>query len=142
MLCADYVVTASLSCLDAFHYLGVQELSFLGLRVDALLAALTILAVGGLNYFGPTKTGALAMVVALATVALTLVIGVACVPHLRWTAIQHSPFHRGPWESWVGFTEIVLALSGVEAIANMTGIMVTPVERTARRAICRCSPRS
>jgi nucleotide-binding universal stress UspA family protein len=35
----------------------------------------------------------------------------------------------------VGFTEIVLALSGVEAIANMTGIMVTPVEKTARRSI-------
>jgi nucleotide-binding universal stress UspA family protein len=29
----------------------------------------------------------------------------------------------------------VLALSGVEAIANMTGIMVPPVERTARRSI-------
>ena len=37
--------------------------------------------------------------------------------------------------SWIGFTEIVLALSGVEAIANMTGIMVQPVEKTARKAI-------
>ena len=25
LLCADYVVTASLSCLDAFHYLGVND---------------------------------------------------------------------------------------------------------------------
>ena len=25
LLCADYVVTASLSCLDAFHYLGLQD---------------------------------------------------------------------------------------------------------------------
>ena len=25
LLCADYVVTASLSCLDAFHYLGFNE---------------------------------------------------------------------------------------------------------------------
>src|SRR5262249_13632041 len=46
-----------------------------------------------------------------------------------------SPFSRGAWDSWVGFTEIVLALSGVEAIANMTGIMVAPVEKTARKAI-------
>ena len=29
----------------------------------------------------------------------------------------------------------MLALSGVEAIANMTGIMVQPVEKTARKAI-------
>ena len=45
---------------------------------------------------------------------------------------------------------ISLALSGVEAIANMTGIMVEPVEKTARRSPrtgcalrpgcrCRCS---
>src|SRR4029079_9474178 len=68
LLCADYVVTASLSCLDAYHYLGVQELRFIGLRGAAVLAAVTILAVGWLNYFGPTKTGTAAMFVALATV--------------------------------------------------------------------------
>src|SRR5690348_8741812 len=65
LLCADYVVTASLSCLDAFHYLGIQELRLLGLRGDAVLAALTILAIGAFNYGGPTKTGTAAMVVAL-----------------------------------------------------------------------------
>src|SRR3954452_22701974 len=135
LLCADYVVTASLSCLDAFHYLWIQERRFLGMRGDAVFAALTILAVGGLNYFGPTKTGTAAMFVALATVVLTLVIGIACLPHLSVQAVMYSPFHRGGWESWVGFTEIVLALSGVEAIANMTGIMVPPVETTARKAI-------
>src|SRR3954451_9161077 len=94
LLCADYVVTASLSCLDAFHYLGIQELRFLGLRGDAVFAALTILAVGGLNYFGTTKTGAAAMFVALATVVLTLVIGIACLPHLSLRAIQYTPFRR------------------------------------------------
>src|SRR5947209_4649519 len=82
LLCADYVVTASMSCLDAFHYLGFHESRFLGLPLDAMLTAVTILAIGGLNYFGPTKTGTVAMVVALLTVALTLVIGVACLPHL------------------------------------------------------------
>ena len=46
-----------------------------------------------------------------------------------------SPFKHGVGRSWIGFTEIVLALSGVEAIANMTGIMVQPVEKTARKAI-------
>src|SRR3954447_24865482 len=80
LLCADYVVTASLSCLDAFHYLGVQE--WHGVRVDVVLAAATILAIGGLNYFGPTKVGVIAMVVALATIVLTLVIGVASLPYL------------------------------------------------------------
>ena len=143
LLCADYVVTASLSCLDAFHYLGINGISLgagwfgsKGIPLDALAAAATILIIGGLNYFGPTKTGSVAMVVALATVILTMVIGIACLPHLG-AAFQlvESPFQHGYRNSWIGFTEIVLALSGVEAIANMTGIMVQPVEKTARKAI-------
>ena len=138
LLCADYVVTASMSCLDAFHYLGFGEMTWhlagIELHIDALLTALTILAIGGLNYLGPTKTGTIAMIVALATVALTLVIGVACIPHLHTMRVT-SPFANGWARSWIGFTEIVLALSGVEAIANMTGIMVQPVEKTARKAI-------
>ena len=101
-----------------------------------MASTITIVAIGGLNYFGPTKTGALAMVVAILTVLLTMVIGVACLPHLGAAFRQvESPFKYGYVQSWIGFTEIVLALSGVEAIANMTGIMVQPVERTARRAI-------
>ena len=145
LLCADYVVTASLSCLDAFHYLGLNGYYLsgsgigtvkTGIPLDAVAATLTILAIGWLNYFGPTKTGAIAMVVALATVVLTLAIGVACLPHLGDAFRQvESPFRHGVGRSWVGFTEIVLALSGVEAIANMTGIMVQPVEKTARKAI-------
>ena len=63
--------------------------------VDAVAAAMTILAIGGLNYFGPTKTGTVAMVVALATVALTLVIGVACLPHSRARPAEDSPSPRG-----------------------------------------------
>ncbi len=147
LLCADYVVTASLSCLDAFHYLeaalGFHGLKVMGVPIEAVLAAATILAIGAMNYFGPTKTGTMAMYIALATVALTLVIGVRAALHLLGLSpvpnvgALHlaSPFSRGLWDSWVGFTEIVLALSGVEAIANMTGIMVPPVEKTARKAI-------
>jgi amino acid transporter/nucleotide-binding universal stress UspA family protein len=134
LLCADYVVTASLSCLDAFHYIGIQDIALpFGLGLDALLAALTILAIGGLNYFGPTKTGTLAMVVALATIALTMIIGLASLPHLGHARLA-APAGTIK-QNWIGFTEIVLALSGVEAIANMTGIMVHPVEKTARKSI-------
>jgi amino acid transporter/nucleotide-binding universal stress UspA family protein len=151
LLCADYVVTASLSCLDGFHYLGLDDINLLpgilgakGYPLAPVLAALTILAIGGLNYFGPTKTGSIAMVIALTTVVLTMVIGIACLPHLGEAfKLVESPLKPRPDESmfgalgrsWIGFTEIVLALSGVEAIANMTGIMVQPVEKTARKAI-------
>src|SRR4051795_4534395 len=82
LLCADYVVTASLSCLDAFHYLEAAlkgtalefaGLAVLGLPIEAVLAAAAILVIGLLNYPGPTKTGTIAMYIALATVTLTLV---------------------------------------------------------------------
>jgi amino acid transporter/nucleotide-binding universal stress UspA family protein len=133
LLCADFVVTAALSALDAFHYLGLEGTSFLGVPTDALLAAISILLIGGLNIFGPTKMGTLAIVIALATVVLTLVIGVASLPHLGSVRLEAPT--GGPWRTWIGFTEIVLALSGVEAIVSMTGIMVQPVEKTARRSM-------
>jgi amino acid transporter/nucleotide-binding universal stress UspA family protein len=147
LLCADYVVTASLSCLEAFHYLenmlSMKGALILGLPFEAALAAVTILGIGLLNAMGPTKTGSLAMLIAIATVILTTCIGLSIfgewagiltVPEVASFNVS-SPFQGSIWESWVGFTEIVLALSGVEAIANMTGVMVQPVERTSKLAI-------
>lgn len=147
LLCADYVVTASLSCLDAFHYLenvvSMHGSEILGFPLEAVLAALTILLIGALNYLGPTGTGSIAMVIAIMTVMLTSLIGAKILGHtfgvvpVGGLGAMHvtSPFNNGLWHSWVGFTEIVLALSGVEAIANMTGIMVQPVDKTSRKSI-------
>ena len=147
LLCADYVVTASLSCLDAFHYLenviSMHGHEILGFPLEAVLAALTILLIGMLNYLGPTGTGSIAMVIAIMTVMLTSLIGVKILGHsfgimpVEGLGSMHfaSPFSSGIGQSWIGFTEIVLALSGVEAIANMTGIMVQPVAGTSRKSI-------
>ena len=66
------------------------------------------------------------------------------MPHLgtAWHNIQ--PLHGGFGQNWTGFVGIVLALSGVEAIANATGVMKldpgsTPdkpsVSKTSTRAI-------
>ena len=125
LLGADYVVTAALSALDAFHYLDVPH--------PELCAAVSIALLGIVNVFGPTKGGTAALVAAVLTVAFSLIIGVAAVPslsHVQVTLPTGSPFS---W--WTQFTGIILAISGVEAVANMTGIMVEPVEKTARRAI-------
>jgi amino acid transporter/nucleotide-binding universal stress UspA family protein len=148
LLCADYVVTASLSCLEAFHYLenllSLKGSMVLGMPFEAFMAAFTILGIGLLNALGPTKTGSIAMLIAIATVVLTTCIGlsifgewagIVTVPAAAAGFHVASPFQGSIWESWVGFTEIVLALSGVEAIANMTGVMVQPVERTSKLAI-------
>jgi amino acid transporter/nucleotide-binding universal stress UspA family protein len=125
LLAADYVVTAALSALDAFHYLEVPY--------PAACAALSIALLGVINIFGPTKAGAAAMVAALLTVVFSLIIGVAAAPYLPHTVITMPTGSPVNW--WTQFTGIILAISGVEAVANMTGIMVEPVEQTARRSI-------
>jgi hypothetical protein len=136
-LCADYTVTAAISCLDAFRYLGVHgEVG--GVRIELICMLSAIGIIGAINWFGPRGMGRIALVVAVATVALTAVVAICALPSLSHTRLELPVRDRslGAWaDAWVGFTEIVLALSGIEAIANMTGIMVSPVRVTSRRSI-------
>ncbi len=45
------------------------------------------------------------------------------LPHIGEAVHNLQPLHGSPWQNWSGFVGIVLALSGVEAIANSTGVM-------------------
>lgn len=125
LLCADYVVTAAISALDAFHYVALPS--------PEMWAVGSIAALGILNYFGPKKSGTGAMVIAILTVMLTLVVAFAAFPSLKSVSVQRPRGDVAHW--WAQFTYIILAISGVEAVANMTGIMVEPVDKTARRSI-------
>src|ERR1700730_5630201 len=49
--------------------------------------------------------------------------GVFFLPHFGEAIRNMQPLHGGWIHSWNGFVSIVLALSGVEAIANATGVM-------------------
>ncbi|MBI2167136.1 MAG: amino acid permease [Candidatus Omnitrophica bacterium] len=125
LLMADYVVTASLSTLDAFHYFNFAH--------PELWAIMTILAIGVINWVGPGKGGSLAVVIGIAASAAAGILFLATVPALPHVELR---WPEGNWAAnWSQFAGIVLALSGVEAIANMTGIMAQPVERTSKRAI-------
>src|SRR5207248_3128946 len=54
---------------------------------------------------------------------VVVVLGLFSLPHLG-TALGHlQPLHGTFGQNWAGFVGIVLALSGVEAIANATGVM-------------------
>lgn len=125
LLCADYLVTAAISSLDAFHYVDVHG--------PASWAACSIAVIGCINYFGPRKAGAIALVVAVITVVMALLLAGAALPSLSSAHIERPT--GSPFRLWAQFTGLILAISGVEAIANMTGIMVRPVEKTARRSI-------
>jgi amino acid transporter/nucleotide-binding universal stress UspA family protein len=115
LLIADYLVTAALSALSAFAYLGVPH--------PEKFAAAAILVIGLLNLLGPKHTGGLAFLISVPTLVVVITLGLFSLPHLG-SAIGHlQPLQGGFWQNWGGFVGIVLALSGVEAIANATGVM-------------------
>jgi nucleotide-binding universal stress UspA family protein len=61
--------------------------------------------------------------ISVPTAIVVVVLGLFSLPHLG-TALGHlQPLHGTFGQNWAGFVGIVLALSGVEAIANATGVM-------------------
>ena len=125
LLIADYIVTAALSALSAFQYLGVGH--------PELFAGAAILFIGALNFFGPKHTGNLALWISLPTVAVVVLIIAFAVPHLGTALHNVQPLHGSLLHNWNGFVGIVLALSGVEAIANATGVMKLNPGSTAEK---------
>ncbi len=112
---ADFIVTASLSSLSAFSYLGVHN--------PLMWATGAILAIGLLNFFGPKNTGALAFPIAGAAGLVVLLLAICSIPFLKEASYSIEPLTGGIWKNWREFTNVVLALSGIEAIANATGVM-------------------
>jgi amino acid transporter len=115
LLVADYIVTAAISALSAFQYLGISN--------PELFAGLAILGIGALNYFGPKHTGGLAVAVSIPTAIVVVGLGLFCLPHLHEAWHNLRPLSGRFFENWKGFVGIVLALSGVEAVANATNVM-------------------
>lgn len=123
LLFADYVVTAALSALAAFLYLKVAD--------PGAWAVGAILVLGGIHYFGPKKAGVLALWIAAFAFVGYVVLAGASLPHLSEATARTAVPPGSLADHWTRFVPIVLALSGVEAVANMTGIMVQPIRRTS-----------
>ena len=114
LLFAGYVVTASISAYEAYNYLGLHE--------EAVRwATLTIFGLGILNAFGPRLAGSVAVYLALPAVLVLLGLSATGI-FSGQERIVEAPT-QSLWEGWKIFTGMVLALSGVEAVANMTGVM-------------------
>jgi amino acid transporter len=109
----------------------------------ALWAIIAIMGIGAFNLMGPKHTGGFALGAAVGMVAITLLISGFAIPKVPWhdviagmpARISHQALTHHPGEVWIAFVSIVLALSGVEAIANLTGVMKKPVTKTANKAI-------
>lgn len=115
LLIADYIVTAAISALSAFQYLGIPH--------PELFAGAAILLIGGLNFFGPKHTGELAIAVSIPTVIVVCILGFFSLQHVGKAWHNLKPLEGGFLKNWNDFVGIVLAISGVEAIANSTSVM-------------------
>src|SRR4051794_17355681 len=132
LLIADYLVTAAISALSAFQYLGVPH--------PERFAAVAILLIGLLNLLGPKQTGGLAFLVAVPTAVVVITLALVSLPHLGQAFAHVQPLHGTFSQNWAGFVGIVLALSGVEAIANATGVMkLDPGSTEDRPSVVRTS---
>ena len=136
LLVADLTVTASLSGWSAMAYFHVPK-DYIAIATVGL-----ILVVGAINCFGPKHTGSMAVFLAIPTVIVVVIIIGLCLPHL--TVAHLEPSHKSFAKNWTAFVGVILALSGVEAIANLTGVMkLDPgstmenpsVTKTARKSI-------
>lgn len=135
LLIADYLVTAAISALSGFQYLGVPH--------PEKFAAAAILIIGLLNLLGPRHTGGLAFLISVPTAIVVVTLGLLSLPHLGTAIGNLQPLQGGFWHNWGGFVGIVLALSGVEAIANTTGVMrLDPGSTETQPSVRRISTRA
>jgi len=115
LLVANFIVTAALSGWAAVSYLGVSN------EHARLATAGLILVVGVINYFGPRHSGSVSLWLAVPAVLVVILIVLFSSPHLRMAELE--PAHSNFVVTWVQFVGVILALSGVEAVANITGVM-------------------
>src|SRR4051795_13179953 len=136
LLIANFLVTAALSGWAGVTYLGVPS------QYAPLAAMVVILVLGVVNYFGPKHSGSVSIWLAVPAVIVVVTTIAFSAPHLNLAHLE--PRHTDLETVWVQFVGVILALSGVEAIANLTGVMKldpnsTPdhpkVTRTASKAI-------
>ncbi|MGA2241768.1 MAG: amino acid permease [Verrucomicrobiota bacterium] len=115
LLVADLTVTAALSAWSGMSYFGVPK------AYVPYATMLLILGFGAINYFGPKHSGSLAVALALPMVLVVILIVGWSLPHLTFANLESS--HRAFGQNWVSFVSVILALSGVETIANLTGVL-------------------
>lgn len=136
LLVANFIVTAALSGWAAVSYFGVPP------QYARVTTMGLVILVGVINYLGPRHSGSVSIYLAIP--AVLTVIAIVGLSGVHLTTAHFEPRHANLAVVWTQFVGVILALSGVEAVANITGVMkLDPgatakhpkVTRTAARAI-------
>jgi amino acid transporter len=142
LLITDYVVTEALSVSDAYHYLHLDTVIPAGwahvlpsfLTWGSIWTILIITLLTAINWRGPHFSAKFAGIASSSTFFLAGLLAVLALPLVPAGLANIGHFNQSIWDVLRNTTGVLLALSGVEAISNMTGIMKDP-EKTSRRAI-------
>src|SRR5213594_2626789 len=125
LLVADLTVTAALSGWSALSYItsGAEHITWIKLLRDHIgFTTIGILLIMGMiNYFGPKHSGTFAVALAVPTAFVVVVLIGISAPHFTTHFLE--PRHQSLGTVWVQFVGVILALSGAESIANLTGVM-------------------
>jgi amino acid transporter len=123
LLIADYLVTASLSVLEGFNYIALMiESHFHVILPHPHLWAIGLIAfLGILNGWGPRHSGSFAILLGIPASFVAISLALLAIPHLGQAHFKPSGLSFG--NQWMLFAGMILALSGVEAVSNMTGVM-------------------
>jgi amino acid transporter/nucleotide-binding universal stress UspA family protein len=136
LLVANFVVTAALSGWAAVSYFGIAT------EHAPITTMVLVVIVGIMNWFGPRHSGSASIWLAIPAVVMVVMIIALAIPHYTTEYLQ--PRSEDLAHTWIAFVGVILALSGVEAVANINGVMkldpgATPeqpkVTKTATRAI-------
>jgi amino acid transporter/nucleotide-binding universal stress UspA family protein len=145
LLVADLTVTAALSGWSGLTYVisGAENILWLKFLKDhiAFTTIGVLLFLGFINWFGPKHSGSLAVALAVPTVIVVVALIAVSAPHLTTHFLE--PRHESLSALWVQFVGVILALSGVEAIANLTGVMkLDPGSTSDRPSVARESAKA
>ena len=139
LIIVDYFLTAAISSVSAFQYIGSVLPWFQG-HIE-LMAGLGLLLLGIINIIGIRESAMVALWMAVASVAVNLVVvgtvAVQLTPEqwsFAWGQMQ-SLESLPPRSALVGFAGAWLAFSGLESISQLSPAMKLPIKRTALYAM-------
>jgi amino acid transporter/nucleotide-binding universal stress UspA family protein len=125
LLLADLTVTAALSGWSALTYItsGAENIEWIKIAREhiAITTIGVLLVMGLINYFGPKHSGSFAVALTAPTGVIVILLIALSAPHFTTHFLE--PRHQSLGTVWVQFVGVILALSGAESIANLTGVM-------------------
>jgi amino acid transporter len=138
LLVANFTVTAAMSGWAAMSYFRVPA-QWIGPSTMGL-----ILVLGVINYYGPKHSGSVAVTLAVPMVVVVVsIVVLALFSKGGFNRANLEPALPHLKDNWICFVNMILALSGVEAIANLTGVMkLDPGSTTGNPSVTRTATRS